>query len=743
MKKKIFNKITSGVLLTVVCAGLVIGSAKGSHAKVTGIVDNYQRIEPNVWQAYDGEYNKFNVGVDGVKYDPVNGEKALKIQEKANVLANICDNKEKLTVLEIVPYSLASQYSAYIPSQEHKNIIKSYGNELFSAYGQGGSVLKLADKSKMPGGADNITTHAITSDLYNSGGLDRANLKANVVANYITPIIVKKSGSGFDVNMPNMFIDDQFMGATESQLYKYYCNPDNVEYIPVCLGELRAQGKSLKDYLQNRSDPIDMIIIAGRGKNYYNIYRNVFFANAKAYASQGKKADIVNFLKTGNNPDQFHSGVFKADGTEYKVSELESQRVWYDSYTVKDGQKYSNDFTWEEAMDVLSYVYAANNRNYNCDRESSDADQQKISTIIQLPDFSSQGGGIMTRNGSTYDTNVAKLWIMLCKSSDQQDSKTPYIVSGQVGNYNSLTEQQKKMVIQSNGNWQLKTLTTYFNQRASRDPNALVAREEFIKIKDVAWPAKSWGNLETIGIFGLNDQEMLLHLRNKSDGSFQLYNGCLNMFQPDDSKDLMYSADRVGLSDDSGPNSYRLDYDGNIGMNDLIGYLFGIDDSDPYMLNQPTASYEKIKINGDPDQIEEVQVSPNGKNYVAYIDSDKLSTEAGIVSFSFDAVGRDPDGNLKNVVLQAYSRDSNKLLQTFNITSGNGYEKRKAITINSSNATLLNALKNNQLYFKLTATKTYQHKVNTNWDGSPIYETRELSVTAYLSIVFQKTWNLD
>ena len=140
MKKKIFNKITSGVLLTVVSAGLVIGSAKGSHAKVTGIVDNYQRIEPNVWQAYDGEYNKFNVGVDGVKYDPVNGEKALKIQEKANVLANICDNKEKLTVLEIVPYSLASQYSAYIPSKEDKDIIKSYGNELFSAYGQGGSV---------------------------------------------------------------------------------------------------------------------------------------------------------------------------------------------------------------------------------------------------------------------------------------------------------------------------------------------------------------------------------------------------------------------------------------------------------------------------------------------------------------------------------------------------------------------------------------------------------------------------
>ena len=350
----------------------------------------------------------------------------------------------------------------------------------------------------------------------------------------------------------------------------------------------------------------------------------------------------------------------------------------------------------------------------------------------------------MTRNGSTYDTNVAKLWIMLCKSSDQQDSKTPYIVSGQVGNYNSLTEQQKKMVIQSNGNWQLKTMTTYFNQSASRDPNALVAREEFIKIKDVAWPAKSWGNLETIGIFGLNEQEMLLHLRNKSDGSFQLYNGCLNMFQPDDSKDLMYSADRVGLSDDSGPNSYRLDYDGkNIGMNDLIGYLFGIDDSDPYMLNQPTASYEKIKLNGDPDQIEEVQVSPNGKNYVAYIDSDKLSNEAGIVSFSFDAVGRDPDGNLKNVVLQAYSRDSNKLLQTFNITSGNGYEKRKAITINSSNAALLNALKNNQLYFKLTATKTYQHKVDIYWDGSPIYATRELSVTAYLSIVFQKTWNLD
>ena len=224
MKKKIFNKITSGVLLTVVSAGLVIGSAKGSHAKVTGIVDNYQRIEPNVWQAYDGEYNKFNVGVDGVKYDPVNGEKALKIQEKANVLANICDNKEKLTVLEIVPYSLASQYSAYIPSQEHKNIIKSYGNELFSAYGQGGSVLKLADKSKMPGGADNITTHAITSDLYNPWGLDRDNLKENVdmqdsiMTNYIVSELTSTNAVSWkiDVDMQNRVADSITAGAGSS-----------------------------------------------------------------------------------------------------------------------------------------------------------------------------------------------------------------------------------------------------------------------------------------------------------------------------------------------------------------------------------------------------------------------------------------------------------------------------------------------------------------------------------------------
>lgn len=771
MKKKKLLKISSsviavgavvGTIAVTVLAVFLLGASHKTPARANlGLSRDDCRKIDELFVGFEGIVNGEGKVVDML--DPVNGEHTLKIEEKANVLANICENEQKLTILEIVPYSLMAEYPAFIPSEEEKKLIEEYAPDLYKKYGVSESEkLILADENGIQGSKKNSSLYSIEQDVLSG------NCRSNVIASTQTPIIIEKDGTGYNVNMPQTFINNQFFGHTNSSLFQYYADGKNVELITLSLADMRANGEDLYSYLYGRTDPIDIIVISGYGKNYYDIYRNIFFKYGADYAKDPVlKAKMVDFIYNGKGADEFPSGVFDETGREYKVSELEAQKIWYDNaYSFKDGNKQSADFTFDEAKLLINYVYTAVNRNYNRQKENGEDDQQKISTIVQAPFL---GGGrqtCMSRDGVSYNTNVAKLWFMLCKFSDQDETRTPLILENGIDQNNVTEEQKKNMIYANNRYFERKTLNTYYSETPKLgDSNFFVLRNEFFAKdedgyitgwKNDLWPVKEWNNLTINEYYGMNKQEMIYALRNINDGGFALYNGSLTMYQGGD-KDLMYFGDSVSISDDDTHiTGYRLGNMSNVTNNGLVGYLFGVDDSD--FVSKPVASFEDLEAVSENDETlkndlktpvnnEYPDISPDEKlegevnlkvtskagRHIVYLDAARFGDS--VKEFSFTAVGEDSDGELTDVKLEAFDindTEQKNPLKIWTGFSGNGNRMTKDLTFSlDSNTDIYEKIKGNTVYFKVTASK--------------INSTSGLTMTgvAYLNTVYSKIFDLD
>ena len=124
MRRKLYKRIVAVTLAAMTIAGSAVFIGRSTRTKAG---DGSEIGTSYYDKAMVAEYNDGNI-------DWVNGERTLQAEDKANVLTNIMKNKQKLTILEIVPYELASVFDILIPDEEQKSTIEAYGDEIFNKF---------------------------------------------------------------------------------------------------------------------------------------------------------------------------------------------------------------------------------------------------------------------------------------------------------------------------------------------------------------------------------------------------------------------------------------------------------------------------------------------------------------------------------------------------------------------------------------------------------------------------------
>ena len=124
MRRELYKRIVAVTLAAMTIAGSAVFIGRSTRTKAG---DGSEIGTSYYDKAMVAEYNDGNI-------DWVNGERTLQAEDKANVLTSIMRNKQKLTVLEIVPYELASVFDILIPDEGQKSTIEAYGDEIFNKF---------------------------------------------------------------------------------------------------------------------------------------------------------------------------------------------------------------------------------------------------------------------------------------------------------------------------------------------------------------------------------------------------------------------------------------------------------------------------------------------------------------------------------------------------------------------------------------------------------------------------------
>ena len=172
----------------------------------------------------------------------------------------------------------------------------------------------------------------------------------------------------------------------------------------------------------DKVDKVDMIYITQPTKARAVVYRNAFFHRDLNIdpANPDDLTKVKEFFANSSHVDElFHTGVYKPDKTtEFTVSELisDSEKFvgGYGKAYVKDssGNFVSNDISWDQAKMIMEYVFnSGNDALIGPDIATGEDKLFRVPVMFEMGDFS---------DGRTYyNTNMAKLYYMLCKTTDE------------------------------------------------------------------------------------------------------------------------------------------------------------------------------------------------------------------------------------------------------------------------------------------------------------------------------------
>ncbi|MCM1307653.1 MAG: hypothetical protein NC223_03555 [Butyrivibrio sp.] len=772
-KKRIGKRVLAAVLAAVICAVGFVGFM--NREKVMALFGGVEKAVGMVSGLTDEEAARFYASYTGATLDMVNGEVVLTADRKANVLTNIYRNKEKLTILEIVPYELASVYNVLIPSNEQREKIEAYGDEIFNTFDMPFRIEPLEwaegmtwDEQYRDPSTRLLTSGSRAQDWETGYWYEVSNSKkysqgaANVIASRYQPIELYRSGDEgsyeYSVLMPNYYIDNLLAGYEETKIYDYFANNDNVELKIVVPGQVTASElqKILLGTDNGSNDPVDFIYIGGYAVANYgesgNIYRNVFFGEDVPDDEAGRQK-MMNLAKTGEGADDFHTNVYRADGTEYKVSELVSEKVWFNSYSKDaDGNLKSNDLEWNEVEMLMNYIFGSYNRNCVHTDESGAKQQQRVSCEFQIATLSE---GIFKTDSSGCDNNIGKLYYLLCKTSDQASDEEGCSLDSTKG-YTSVhhTEADKSthtpyfefatyygaenyflkgngfdtvnLVENSNG---VQTATyngsAYWNFNFT-DRQGVYAgnvEESDFSNPEGEYPDEKYpyetakiANGEIFPNVSDNDfgkQYELFYLHNVFNGRFAVYNGMLGV-DPSSAGNLL----NFGLSHVWGEGGWRNKIshqrlDLAVGENfmdqfNIVNYLLGVDETD--FITKPDAYFTGVEIGySDGNTVKYAEQGADKNAFFVYLYDDDFEYDAAdslvnpeIIKINYAA--EDESAKMTGGVLKAYNLNGTELATLAEYTESDleKLEIFEAAYDISADAEVYQAFMDGNIYFTFT-----------------------------------------
>lgn len=796
-KKRIGKRVLAAVLAVTVCAVGFIGFLNREKVMALFGVDKAAGLVSGLT---DEEAAKFYASYTRATLDMVNGEVVLTADRKANVLTNIYRNKEKLTILEIVPYELASVYNVLIPTQEQKEKIEAYGKEIFDTFDAPFRVDPLEyidgmtwDEQYRDLNARLLTSGSRSQDWESGKWYEVSYSKkysqgaANVIASQFQPIELYRSGDegsyDYSVFMPNYYIANLLTGYEETRLFDYFANHDNIEVKTVVPGQVTAS--ELQQILlgtdNGSNDPVDFIYIGGYAVSNYgesgNIYRNVFFKEDVPSDEAGRQK-MVSFAQSGAGADDFHTDVYRADGTEYKVSELVSEKVWYNSYSKDaDGNLVSNDLEWNEVEMLMNYIFGNYNRNCVHVDESGNKQQQRVSCEFQVATLSE---GIFCTDSNGCDNNIGKLYYLLCKTSDQasdeegctldstkgytsihhtaadKSTHTPYFdISTYYGadNYflkgngfdtvNTVTNSNGVQTATYNGSayWKFNFADRQGVYTGNVEDSDFQSLEE-----DYSYEISKVANGEIYPNVNASMKEYeLFYLHMVFNGRFAVYNGMLGVDAASAGNLLNF-----GLSHAWGEGGWRNKIshqrlDLAVGENfmdqfNIVNYLLGVDETD--FIIKPDAYFTGIELGyTDGDVIKEVEQGADRNAFFAYLYDDDFKYDASDNVIYPDTVkikyaADDESKHMTGGVLKAYKLNGTELatLATYTEADLLDLETLEAdYDISAADTEVYQAFMDGNIYF----TFTIENK--TTIKGVE----KVFSDTAYLYLKHRNMFELD
>lgn len=771
-RKRIGKRVLAAVLAATVCAVGLIGFLNREKVMALFGVDKAVGVVSGLT---DEEAAEFYASYTGATLDMVNGEVVLTADKKANVLTNVYKNKEKLTILEIVPYELASVYNVLVPTQDQRNKIEAYGKEIFDTFAEPFLIEpKLVEAWWDPGNFYEVYMDADarllssgsraqnweTGEWYEVSSSKKYSQGAqNVIASQFQPIELYRSGDAesydYSVFMPNYYISNLLTGYESTKIYDYFYNHDNVEVKIVVPGQVTAaELQSILLGTDNGSnDPVDFIYIGGyavaNNGTSGNIYRNVFFSDGVPSEPGDNVAAVINFMQSGTGADDLgvRTNVYRADGTEYKVSELVSEKVWYNSYSKDaDGNLVSNDLEWNEVEMLMNYIFGNYNRNCVHIDESGNKQQQRVSCEFQIATLSN---GIFCTDSNGCDNNIGKLYYLLCKTSDQASDEEGCALDSTKG-YTSIhhnasdksthTPYFDLSTYYGAGNYFLKgngfdTVNTVANtngvQTATYNGSIywnlnFVDRQGVyagnVETNDFQSPEKDYSHeiskIANGEIFpnvsdGMKEYE-LFYLHRVFNGRFAVYNGMLGV-DPSSAGNLL----DFGLSHAWGEGGWRNKIshqrlDLALGENfmdqfNIVNYLLGVDETD--FITKPDAYFTEVElVYTDGSTVKEVEQGADRNAFYTYIYDDDYEYDAAdnviypdTVKISYGA--DDESARMTGGVLKAYKLNGTELatLATYTEAELLNLDKFTAsYDISSMDAEVYQAFVDGNIYFTFT-----------------------------------------
>lgn len=228
------------------------------------------------------------------------------------------------------------------------------------------------------------------------------------------------SVSDYTVTMDNYYLEYLFKGIFErlgydnpriTPIYEYFKQPGKINVKTVVANELT---QSDFDF----GDGVDLIYVADAvpDRDKRIVYRNAFLMG---YMDPDKALDAEAVADMIINPtddklrDMFpHTGAYKADGTEIDIVSLASGANYYYDNTYNSEGK-CNELSWSQVQSVMAYVFSGKNPCYDAyNMETGDFMHHRIPVMYQASKFST--------SGTVTDSNMAKLYLLLCKSTDQE-----------------------------------------------------------------------------------------------------------------------------------------------------------------------------------------------------------------------------------------------------------------------------------------------------------------------------------
>ena len=765
-RKRIGKRVLAAVLAATVCAVGLVGFFNREKVLALFGVDKAVGLVSGLT---DEEAAKYYASYTRATLDMVNGEVVLTADKKANVLTNVYKNKEKLTILEIVPYELASVYNVLIPTQEQKDKIEAYGKEIFDTFGlpfrteplEWVEGMSWADQYMDPS-ARLLTSGSRSQDWDTGKWYEVSSSKkysqgaANMIASMYQPIELYRSGDegsyDYSVLMPNYYIANLLTGYEETRIYDYFFNQNNVEVKIVVPGQVTAAElqKILLGTDNGSNDPVDFIYIGGYAVDNSgtsgNIYRNIFF-NEDVPADEAGRQKMVSFAQSGVGADDFSTNVYRADGTEYKVSELVSEKVWYNSYSKDaDGNLVSNDLEWNEVEMLMSYIFGNYNRNCVHVDESGSKQYQRVSCEFQVATLSD---GIFCTDSNGCDNNIGKLYYLLCKTSDQASDEEGCVIDSTKG-YTSIhhTESDKSThtpyfdisTYYGAGNYFLKgngfdTVNTATNTNGVQtatyngsiywnfnfaDRQGIYAGN--VETSDFQSPEEDYSHeiskIANGEIFpnvsdGMKEYE-LFYLHMVFNGRFAVYNGILGV-DPSSTGNLL----NFGLSHAWGEGGWRdkishQRLDLAVGENfmdqfNIVNYLLGVDETD--FIVKPDAYFTGVELGyTDGNVIKDVEQGADRNAFFTYLYDDDFKYDAADNVINPDTVkikyGADDESkHMTGGVLKAYKLNGTELATLATYTEADLLNLETLVAeydISAADAEVYQAFMDGNIYFTFT-----------------------------------------